>query len=259
MKWNKLLSIATTVLFLGVLTVNALANILPINGYNTGELSDMLPNLFVPAGITFSIWGLIYFMMAVLTIQNIRDSFMTIGFSRKSQMTLAVNYILNMLWILAWHYRLIALSLIIMLGLFATLLFLDGDTRKMEFSGTWRKWVYRWPVLVYFGWISVATIANVTALLVYYGWDGSPFSPRFWTILVILTGALVALLKVWLYQDFPFALVFIWAYAGIILKRSSLFPRENAIIFVTGVSIGLILLTAVFSIFRNRKIPHYGS
>jgi hypothetical protein len=41
--------------FIGMLVVNGLANGLPINGRTTGELSAMFPNLFVPAGITFSI------------------------------------------------------------------------------------------------------------------------------------------------------------------------------------------------------------
>ena len=46
-----------------VLTVNALANILPINGYNTGQVSGFYPNYFVPAGFTFAIWGIIYLLL----------------------------------------------------------------------------------------------------------------------------------------------------------------------------------------------------
>jgi hypothetical protein len=53
---------------IGALVVNALANILPINGKNTGQLSDQYPNLFVPAGITFAIWGVIYILLIIFII-----------------------------------------------------------------------------------------------------------------------------------------------------------------------------------------------
>lgn len=44
----------------GVLIVNGLANILPLNNLSTGEISDRFQVFFVPAGYVFSIWGLIY-------------------------------------------------------------------------------------------------------------------------------------------------------------------------------------------------------
>ena len=50
------------VLFAGMIVMNYLANALPLNNKTTGELSDSFPNLFVPAGITFSIWGIIYLL-----------------------------------------------------------------------------------------------------------------------------------------------------------------------------------------------------
>lgn len=62
------LKILNLISLIVVLIVNFMANYLPINGYNTGELSDMYPNLFVPAGITFSIWGLIYLVLAIFVI-----------------------------------------------------------------------------------------------------------------------------------------------------------------------------------------------
>ena len=62
-------------LFIGVVTVNALANILPINGYNTGQISAFYPNYFVPAGFTFSIWGLIYLFLLCYSITHTYFSF----------------------------------------------------------------------------------------------------------------------------------------------------------------------------------------
>ena len=54
--------------FILMVVVNALANILPINGIGTGAVSDSYPNLFAPAGITFAIWGVIYLLLAAYTV-----------------------------------------------------------------------------------------------------------------------------------------------------------------------------------------------
>ena len=56
----KILIIFNTITFILMVTVNALANLLPLNGLTTGEVSDSYPNLFAPAALTFSIWGVIY-------------------------------------------------------------------------------------------------------------------------------------------------------------------------------------------------------
>ena len=57
--------------FLAMVITNSLANIIPINGQNTGEVSDSYQNLFAPAAITFSIWGLIYLLLAIYTLYQI--------------------------------------------------------------------------------------------------------------------------------------------------------------------------------------------
>ena len=52
-----------------MVTINSLANILPINGMTTGDLSDKLKNLFTPQGATFAIWGVIYSLLLVFTLR----------------------------------------------------------------------------------------------------------------------------------------------------------------------------------------------
>lgn len=253
MKKDRMLSSVNLLLYLGVLVVNALANILPINGYNTGELSDMLPNLFVPAGLTFSIWGVIYILLALFVIRNIWDTNHKPLFSQSFQIVLAVNFLFNILWILSWHYRRIALSLLIMTGIFFTLVILDRETRVKEYTTRFQGISYRWAISVYFGWISVATIANITALLVHLGWDGSPFSEQFWTILVIAAGGLIAGLKMYLHRDLPFVLVFLWAYSGIIIKRMNTAPVEKGIITAVFITLAFILIVSLYSLMRHKR------
>lgn len=222
------------VFYILVLVVNYLANALPINGKNTGELSDQYANLFVPAGLTFSIWGVIYLLLLiqVLSMLSSRRS----ATEQSIGWWLVLNFILNASWILAWHYEQLVLSLVIMLSLLATLALknrsLMGSTDTLA----------RVTFGVYLGWICIATIANVTALLVFYGWHGAVFDEWIWTVLLILIGAGVV---TWVMRQLsnPFlALAVCWAFLGIILKRSQDYP---AIAIAAGVALAVVALAAV--------------
>ncbi len=61
-------AIIVAVAVVAVIAVNGLANALPINGLNTGEISDRFEVYFVPAGYVFSIWGLIYLALATYAV-----------------------------------------------------------------------------------------------------------------------------------------------------------------------------------------------
>lgn len=58
---------------MAVLIVNYLAVTLPLGGMTTGALSDLYPNLFTPAALTFSIWGVIYLLLFAFVIWQIVD------------------------------------------------------------------------------------------------------------------------------------------------------------------------------------------
>ena len=252
MKAQRMLSWINLILFAGVLAVNALANILPINGYQTGELSDMLPNLFVPAGVTFSIWGVIYLFLTAFCIVNLIDTRKDPAFPARYQMLWGINFILNMLWILAWHYRILPLTLLIMLGLFASLLLLARWTEGSFPEDSGRRFLHAWTVGIYFGWISVALIANITAFLVYLGWRGGPLSESFWTMAVISAGTLIAVLRTWIQRDYPFALVFLWAYSGILIKRYGHSHPERGIILTAWISLGIIAAVVLARLVASR-------
>src|SRR5512135_3282915 len=60
--------LAVIVTVVGTLVVNGLANALPLNGLNTGQISDRFNVYFVPAGYVFAIWGLIYIGLIAFAI-----------------------------------------------------------------------------------------------------------------------------------------------------------------------------------------------
>jgi hypothetical protein len=219
-----LLSVLNLLLFAAVVYVNMLAVTLPINGKSTGELSDQYPNLFVPAGFTFSIWGLIYLLLLIFMVYQIWVSFnkKTVQkLSIQSQVLFGLTHVFNMSWILAWHYEMVAVTVLIMIAFLATLIILFLNNEKIRNTTFIEKLVIETPLNVYLGWISVATIANITALLVTIGWTGNPLTESTWTIIMLIIGTALAAIMLLRRSNFAYALVIIWAFYGIFSKRQT--------------------------------------
>ncbi|ARF18881.1 TspO/MBR family protein [Sporosarcina ureae] len=217
-----LLRIAIVITYAIMITANALANILPLNGQTTGEISDKYGNLFAPAGFTFSIWSLIYFLLLLHVIYQL-------GLFQKKKnpkllsqvgIWLCISSVLNASWIVLWHYEYLLLSVIVMLFMLLTLIriniliFNASLTRREAFF-------IKLPFSIYFGWITIATIANITAFLVSIDWDGLGLSDVKWTMIILFFGAAIGILTTIRRLDIAYALVLIWAYYGIYSKHIS--------------------------------------
>jgi hypothetical protein len=249
--------IITWLLFAGVIAVNALANILPINGYNTGQVSAFYPNAFVPAGFTFSIWGIIYLLLLSYTIGYTYYTLKQEQFPKAFAFIECINIyflltcLFNMAWILAWHYLQIELSVVIMLLFLITLiqLFLKSTIMANALTST-QKFILQTPFIVYLGWISVATIANITALLVAYKWTALSIAPVYWSAAMILIAIVLAVLMLKKFQAIAFALVVAWALWGIYNAQG---PAAPILARITAGGIGLLMTASLFSFINNRK------
>jgi len=241
-----------------VILVNFLANYLPINGYNTGELSDLYPNLFVPAGITFSIWGLIYLLLTLFIVFQ----FIPMGENEKPKNVIIdkIGYLFffsslaNIGWILTWHYLFVFLSLLVMIIL---LLVLIKIYNNLEIGiKEYNKKIYTifiMPFSVYLGWITVATIANVSAFLVDINWNGFGLSDIFWTVVVIIVGLIITLYTLLKRKDIAYSLVIAWAYFGIIIKRYFQDPDPiMTIVYTASISIVLIFISIANILLRKK-------
>jgi hypothetical protein len=237
------LKISNLVAFILVIVMNYLANALPINGKTTGELSAEYPNLFVPAGITFSIWGIIYLLLAAFIVMQFMDAnkelVSAIGWA------FVLSSIFNALWIVAWHYQKLSLSLLIMLGLLVSLIYINYQLRGFP-SG-----LIKATFGIYLGWICIATIANVTALLVNYNWGGWGIPEEAWAIIMIGAGSLISAVAL-LRLNNPFlALAVIWAFIGIVIKRQNDFTS----IVIAAVAGALLMLVVMIYGFRQLVRP----
>lgn len=242
-----LLRIVASLSFAGTIAVNALANILPINGLNTGQVSDLYPSLFTPDGLTFSIWSVIYFLLA---------GFVVMSWLRRDERTInrvlpwfTLTCVLNMSWILAWHHLLAPLSVFIMLMLLTTLSYIFRILHQSDSNDTKQKFWVVLPFTIYLAWICVATIANIAALLISLGWQGGSISPQLWTILMMTTAAALAL-KVTLDYRVPFfSAVVIWALFGIYFRWHS---SSYSSITITALVLMTFLAVGIFYVMRKR-------
>lgn len=237
--------------FLAVVVINGLANALPINGVTTGEVSDSFSNLFTPVGMTFSIWGLIYLLLAGFVL-------FYLGVFRKSKFVdeyvatlFIITSVANIAWIFSWHYGFIGLSVAFMLCLLITLICIATKLRTLRLSLAERYFV-RLPFSVYFGWITIATIANITVFLVSINWDAFGFSEAFWTMLILVVGAIIGLWRSYIDQDLAYILVFIWAYIGILIKHispSGFAGQYTGVITVLTICLVIFILMAMFQVY----------
>lgn len=214
--------ISNVVAFLIMLVVNILANALPIAGRGTGEISDLFPVLFTPAGYAFSIWGVIYLGLGAFVIYQALPSQRAHPRLRRVGYWFVANALLNASWIFLWHNLLITLSMAVMLGLLITLIVIYRrlETGRDPRVSSAEKWLARLPFSIYFGWISVATIANASIMLYNLGWRGEPLDEQTWAALVIAVAAAIGVFMIFQRREAAFPLVLVWAFVAIFVNQT---------------------------------------
>lgn len=252
MNRDTLRQIAIILATLATVTVNGLANALPINGQNTGEISDRFDVLFVPAGYVFAIWGLIYAGLIAYTI------FQALPAQKENPRLRSIGWIYvlasiaNSVWIFLWHYELLPLTLIVMLVLLACLLVIYqrlGINRTQVSRG--ERWTVQIPFSIYLGWITVATIANVTDLLWSLGWNGFGLSAEAWFLIMLGATIIIAGLMAFTRGDVAYLLVLVWALIGIAVKHSGM----QTLVLAAAVSAGIVVLFIVIGVVRRGSRP----
>jgi hypothetical protein len=243
--------------FFFALLLNGLANVLPINGLETGVISDTYANYFAPTGLTFSIWAVIYFSLALyvgwrlkqyVTITDTPSArhFMTIDIA------FAVSSIANGLWILSWHYLQFVLSLVLMVIILVSLIFIN-----LQFKGD--QHLTTIPFRIYFGWITVATVANVTTMIVanfnsfQWLWNGGEVSQQMITTVILLITILIGTVTTVRQKDPFFGGVVLWALLGILLRHTLDLPNFGIVGIANTAILGMVVtILAILWVLRTK-------
>jgi benzodiazapine receptor len=242
---NRTRQIAVVVAVLAVIAVNILANALPINGQNTGEISDRFDVYFVPAGYVFAIWGLIYLGLLAYAIyqalpaQAAEPSLQSIGW------LFVLTCVANITWLFLWHYEYFGLSNVAMVALLLLLImiYLRLDIGRARVEPAMR-WLVHVPFSIYLGWITVATIANITIYLEYAGWNRWGLSEEVWFLIMLAIAVVVGGLVSFTRGDIAYTAVLVWAFIGIALKQQETALVSNAAWAAAALTLILLLIGA---------------
>ncbi len=223
-----------------MVVINGLANALPINGLQTGEISDRFNVYFVPAGYVFSIWGLIYLGLIAFAVFQALPSQRENPRLRATGCVISLGCLANSAWIFLWHYEQFLLTVIAMLILLGTLIltYLRLGVCRTQVPRV-EKYIAHLPFSIYLGWITVATVANISSVLDYMQWDRFGISQEIWMAIIL---AVVLGITTWMNfsrRDAGYTLVILWALAGIGIKHSAVV----AVAAPTWAAFGLAALT----------------
>ncbi len=229
---------------LGAIAVNFLSTRFPSPTQSVGALSNTLfaPVHIIPANYAFAIWGLIYIGLIAFCIYQLQPSQQQNQRLQRHSWLLIVASVAQCVWIYTFQALLFPLSTLPMLVILGALmaLYLGLGIGQQRVSRQ-ERWLIHYPISVYFGWITVATVVNVAIALFSLNWDGGGISPTSWTvIMMIISGAIAARITVHRH-DRVYTLVIMWAIVAIMNKQIASLP-----IVVTGVilvvALGLLSL-----------------
>ena len=250
---NTFRQISVVVVLLATIVINVLADALPINGLGTGAISNRFHVYFVPAGYVFAIWGIIYIGLIAYAVYQARPSQKDNPRLQATGWWVVLGGLANSAWIFLWHYLQFVGTLGAMLILLATLIAVYMQLGINQFKvSAGETWAVRVPFSIYLGWITVATIANISDVLDYLKWNRFGISDVAWMVVILGAVVLISGLMNFLRKDIAYALVILWALAGIAAK----FPAEGVVTVAVWVTFGLVVVTlaAAFILKRGTKI-----
>lgn len=255
---KKILQIANGIALVATLVINYLSNTGVFNGNTMKTVSDKYHNYFTPAGYAFSIWGVIYLGLLGFVFYTGRSLFK----KNQDQANLDTDIVLkigwwfviscvgNSLWIIAWLYGYLGISVLLMILVLSALLKIILNTRMELDAHPFKKYLLiYWPFAMYAGWITVALIANIAAWLTFINWDGWGIAPTTWAIIVIIVAGLINLFMIWKRNLREYALVGIW---GLLAVAYANWDNEQSIAYSSIIVSAILLVNIAIHGFKNK-------
>lgn len=242
---NLILKILTVIAYLFMIAINILAETVPFNGITTGEVAKLYQNPFTPAVYTFYIWLLIYFLLALYSYYQLVHFNEDVKLYRNIDLLFIISCIANALWIVVWHYQIIILSFGFMIILLICLVYINRVLISNILSKKEKRLV-RLPFSIYYGWITVAAIANFAAWMVSLNLYGFLIPESIATVILLLFGAVIGISVMLKSRDVAYGLTILWAYIGILVEQSSAqgYNGEYKSIVITDI-LCIILITLI--------------
>ncbi len=244
-KKNILISLFFLIL---VIIVNFISTKGFINGHSQSYVSSSFPTLLTPSGFTFSIWILIYALLFIsLVINYVKNNEYYNNIIDNIAVLFWISSILNILWIIAFSYMLIAASFFIILAFVAVLFIIIIKLNKLNQR---EKGIYDIAFGFYAGWVSIATIVNFLIYLLKN--DCSCFGNYrlFCTVLLFIYVVVIIGFQI-IHKNPVFNISVAWGFFGII-KRLSFYTYLDVMFIILSMSIIIFILESLLSFKRTK-------
>ncbi|MEP7258523.1 MAG: hypothetical protein ABI687_09045 [Flavitalea sp.] len=239
-----------------------------INSRDVGEISNKYPSLFTPAGITFAIWGVIYTGLIAFSIYHIRMAYTKNEQHPANRDTsrigalFIINNLVTTAWLIGWTNEQLLLCVILILIQLFTLIRIHLRLKiHNAHSSAISKIFTQFPLSVYLGWISIATIANISSWLNAIKWNAWNVTSINWTLTMIAIAVLITLTVINRKKNVFFGLTVVWALYGIILKRKEIDAETyQPIIIVCWAGMAFITFACLLGLVRNlmkKRLAHH--
>lgn len=249
MNRDRVRQIANVIALVATLLMNWLANALPLNGMTQADIADQFEVLFMPAGYAFAIWGVIYAGLIAYVVYQALPSQRDNPRLRRIGWWFVGSCVANIAWLFVWHYALWGLSVLFMAAILVTLgVIARRRYRARAQASTLERWTVDVPLSLYVGWITVATVVNVTVALDVAGWGGWGLSPTLWTIVVLIVTEVLAAINSFTQADIAYQAALIWAVAAVAVMQ-----EQNRVVAVAAwLAAGILVLIAIGGLWVRR-------
>lgn len=252
-KMKKTLQIGNGIALVSTIVINYLSNTGIMNNTTIGEISNEYNSLFTPAGYTFAIWGIIYLMLIGFVVYQGRGLFVADNnddFILKTGWWFILSCVFNSLWVFAWIYGYTGWSCVFIFMLLVSLFKIVVNNRMELDDEPFPIIVFVWwPFVFYSGWVTVASIANVSTYLVKIDWTGFGISDVTWTLILIAIAILINQYMIWKRNMREYALVGAWALVGIGFANKI---NHETIMYVAFAGAAVLLISAGIHGYKNR-------
>ncbi len=228
-----------------VIYVNYLATTGAIGGITPSYISDKYPTYLTPAGYAFTIWGLIYLGIIAFSIfQLIRSESIKLPAIRS---LFILSCVANISWIFAWHNRYLGLSVVAMFVLLGSLILINLQTWNMTDRA--ELLLIKAPFSVYFGWVSIATVLNVSIYVISLGFTAGHLASTAIAcgLLAVVTLAGIVIREKLNVSLYPLTLA--WAITAIAVKQGG----KTAVIFACAIAVIALLISTLTFVLKGAK------
>jgi len=220
----------------------------PFNGQSMGYVSGKYHTLLTPAGYAFSIWGIIFLALAVYAVWQLQPKQRYKKLPDAVAQPLTVASLATAAWVVLFAYEHLAWCAVTMLVILMALIMAYGRARRLVLARQAPRWSSL-PFALYLGWISVATVVNITLALWALGWQPATNVSILLALLLVLVISGLSLVLDKSFREVTFSLVTAWALVAVWVAHRTSYPELGWGALCA--AIGIVVASAVMRRFAS--------